>query len=263
VPSVVWSATIGLGQTGTPTVRCAGTPGIAFIQQLVVSGASYEVPAGNWTITEWRVDAGSLGGGELALKVFRETTPGSYEVVGESSVQILSNGLNTFAANIAARGGDRVGLWAANATVCSFPDTGTANMHIAKNAANPALGIVLDSWSGPFTDEFRMNLSATLVSSDGIATPPPPSPRGGYCATTPVMRADGTSGIFVDLELGQADTDPTYAGATPAFYYEGVGLTCDPPPPGYVKTSTKVNGSGHSIPGDPGAIYDYWVKPPA
>ena len=62
-----------------------------------------------------------------------------------------------------------------------------------------------------------------------------------YCMPHPVARADGTTGIAVDLLRGQPTEDPTYTGATPAneirvlTYTDGKlssslsYLTCDPP----------------------------------
>jgi hypothetical protein len=44
--------------------------------------------------------------------------------------------------------------------------------------------------------------------------------RLGYCL----------AGTFVDLIADQPETDPTYAGAVPAYYVDGMGITCDRPP---------------------------------
>jgi hypothetical protein len=56
--------------------------------------------------------------------------------------------------------------------------------------------------------------------AESAAAPKPRAPnRAGYCL----------DGRFVDLLNHQAELDPAYAGATPAFYVEGRGLTCDPP----------------------------------
>jgi hypothetical protein len=47
--------------------------------------------------------------------------------------------------------------------------------------------------------------------------------RVGYCL----------NGKFVDLVSGQPDVDAKYAGATPARWIAGKGITCDAPPAGY------------------------------
>ena len=36
-------------------------------------------------------------------------------------------------------------------------------------------------------------------------------------------------GSFLNLGGGQPDVDPHFAGATPAVFVEGLGLTCSPP----------------------------------
>ena len=50
-------------------------------------------------------------------------------------------------------------------------------------------------------------------------------PRRGYCL----------NGRFLLLELGQPRSDPTYKGATFANFIAGKGLTCGPPPAGFVR----------------------------
>ena len=64
--------------------------------------------------------------------------------------------------------------------------------------------------------------------------------RGGYCSVAGNSNGDSgeeiTPGTFLNLETGQADSDSHYAGATPAIFVKGTGITCDPPPPGYVRS---------------------------
>ena len=48
---------------------------------------------------------------------------------------------------------------------------------------------------------------------------------------------------------------PRFKGATPAFYYQGMGISCDALP-GYTKTGELVGYGGH---GDPGG-YTYMAK---
>jgi hypothetical protein len=87
-----------------------------------------------------------------------------------------------------------------------------------------------------------------------------PSPRGGYCAVAGNTWPDGTAiapGTFLNLELGQASSDPNYKGAPPSAYFQGIGITCDNPPPGFHDTGTMVSEDGTPF-GD--AIYEYWTK---
>lgn len=54
---------------------------------------------------------------------------------------------------------------------------------------------------------------------------PPTTARAGYCL----------EGRFLDLAAGQPDNDPRYRGAVLSIFVRGKGITCDPPPPGYVQ----------------------------
>ena len=77
-------------------------------------------------------------------------------------------------------------------------------------------------------------IGCTLV----VVPPPPAVTRGStpapvsaparalYCMPQPVYRTDGTWGDTVDLVVGQPQTDPRYAGATPATYTAGQGYSC-------------------------------------
>ena len=62
------------------------------------------------------------------------------------------------------------------------------------------------------------------IDDISLLVDPAPSNRAGYCLR----------GTFLDLLAGQPDFDPAYAGATPARFVKGLGITCDPAPAGYV-----------------------------
>jgi len=62
--------------------------------------------------------------------------------------------------------------------------------------------------------------------------------RAGYCSVAGDTAQDGTPiqpGTFLDLTVGAPSVDGHYAGAVPANFVAGVGLTCAGPPPGYVR----------------------------
>ncbi len=84
---------------------------------------------------------------------------------------------------------------------------------------------------------------AVVAGEDGEE--PQGFPRHGYCL----------GGVFVDLLKGQPASDPRYHGATPALFVEGKGITCDPPPPGYVLV-----GLYDGVEADHG-FYPYFRKP--
>lgn len=52
-----------------------------------------------------------------------------------------------------------------------------------------------------------------------------PDLRAGYCL----------DGAFLNLAFRQPEYDRSMRAAVPANFVEGIGLTCDPPPPGYVR----------------------------
>jgi hypothetical protein len=164
-----------------------------------------------------------------------------------------------------------------------FPATGTTTVTTALSfdGAPPAAAGPLITFSGSsFTRRFTLigispgthtitgTISTTSTAGPPTSTPvaitfvcaaaaaaaaeparlPPPPARGAYCL----------NGKFLDLQLGQPALDPRYTGAIPALYYQGIGLTCDPLPAGYVLTDTLVNSSGLDIGAiDPGRIYRY------
>jgi hypothetical protein len=81
--------------------------------------------------------------------------------------------------------------------------------------------------------------------------------RAGYCSVSGNSAQDGTPlqpGTFLDLTVGAPAVDGHYAGALPASFVAGVGLTCGGPPAGYVQDGF-VDGSGQR-----GGNYPYYAK---
>jgi hypothetical protein len=107
------------------------------------------------------------------------------------------------------------------------------------------------SWTG---------LSLDLAFATYVLVPSPAgTERAGYCAAAGDTWANGTAipaGTFLNLASGQPSADSHYAGATPAIYLQGEGISCDAPPPGW-----KQNGfAGSDGPSQqPGDIYPYFT----
>jgi len=62
--------------------------------------------------------------------------------------------------------------------------------------------------------------------------------RASYCSVPGNVSADGRRllpGTFLDLVVGEPDSNGRYAGAGPANFVEGVGLTCSAPPPSFIR----------------------------
>jgi len=87
------------------------------------SGNPYVVP-GNGTITSWTMQADTAG--DVTMKIFRKVAdPATFQVVGHAGPERLTAGGragNTFAAGVAVRPGDLVGLQAVTDTPCGFKD---------------------------------------------------------------------------------------------------------------------------------------------
>jgi len=139
-----------------------------------------------------------------------------------------------------------------------------------------------DPWPGSTIYSGTMSAFLTLTTPESKPKPKPSNPsqptvctpapgggcyenlsRAGYCAaagdTDPNTGAPLVVGSFLNLFVGQPTWDPHYTGASPAIFVKGKGITCDPPPPGYVDSGHKVSSAEVSNPSDPGAIYEYWV----
>jgi hypothetical protein len=95
------------------------------------------------------------------------------------------------------------------------------------------------------------------------AAPAPDPARIAYCSVAGNTLPDGTPiapGTFLNLLAGQSATDAHYTGATPAFWVEGVGLTCSLNPSQAALASastTLVGGGGTPFPSGLGGIYTF------
>ena len=83
--------------------------------------------------------------------------------------------------------------------------------------------------------------------------------RAGYCSVSGNTAADGSAlqpGTFLDLVVGEPSTNGHYAGAVPANFVTGIGLTCASPPVGFVRNGF-ASGAGQVGSG----VYPYYVPP--
>jgi len=86
--------------------------------------------------------------------------------------------------------------------------------------------------------------------------------RAGYCSA-PGNTLNGVPlmpGTFLNLYLGQPHVDPNFAGAVPANYYEGIGISCQAPPAGYIASTGFVDGVGGDTEAA-GRIYPFFPAP--
>jgi hypothetical protein len=84
--------------------------------------------------------------------------------------------------------------------------------------------------------------------------------RAAYCSVPGNLSIDGTPlepGTFLDLTVSAPESNSHYSGAVPANFVEGMGLTCSPRPPGYVRDGFA--GAANQV--SPG-IYPYYRPGP-
>jgi hypothetical protein len=133
--------------------------------------------------------------------------PGSYTVrVGETSPGIL--------AQYAAKWG---------------PETYTPFGDYSLTRVNQPTLAISDSYTVTVKHGFVTNLSVTMTLKGATAAVVQGPDRYGYCSIAGNTTATGVPiapGTFLNLEFGQPGSDPHYTGATPAFWVEGVGVTC-------------------------------------
>jgi hypothetical protein len=98
----------------------------------------------------------------------------------------------------------------------------------------------------------RLGVGVTEVAMNGTVGTTALSPGSeqgssfGYCL----------KGTFLELSPNQPATDPRYAGAVPANFVDGLGITCASPPAGYVQ-----DGLAPASLGVPPGIYPYYHAP--
>jgi hypothetical protein len=90
------------------------------------------------------------------------------------------------------------------------------------------------------------------VGACAATAPPRPADRYGYCSAPGDTYPDGTpiaAGTFLNLLLGQPDTDKHYTGAVPAYYVQGEGITCSltPSQAALAAASTDKAGGGGDV----------------
>ncbi len=109
-------------------------------------------------------------------------------------------------------------------------------------------------------------VGAALIAGVCVGTGAGGPDRYGYCSVPGNTSATGEPlpvGTFLNLERGQPDRDQHYTGATPAFWVQGVGITCSLNPAQAAlaaASTTKVNHTGgHGDPNQP----DFYTYVPA
>jgi hypothetical protein len=127
--------------------------------------------------------------------------------------------------------GSGSGGWGAFIDDGGYPDT------FAEWSNSTAPTALTDAWDGTAGWADAWDIAFTAVF--GSATPDVVPDRAGYCSVAGDTWPDGSAivpGTFLDLVSGQVSDDGHYAGAVPANYLEGVGITCDALPATYARS---------------------------
>jgi len=112
------------------------------------------------------------------------------------------------------------------------------------------------SCSGTWSSSGRDIGFTTFVVASATGPFVPHPSRTGYCSVAGNLGDAGLpvpAGTFLNLLYGQPTDDPNYRGAVPAIYVAGSGITCDPPPAGYLRVGYASEDLG--VPGDTYAMY--------
>ena len=117
--------------------------------------------------------------------------------------------------------------------------------------------VALNLW--PYTGYVSGDWVQLLANALGATVTSAQTNRAGFCSVLGNTTPNGTAipaGTFLDLAVSDPSSDDSrYTGATPAYYYQGKGISCDVLP-GYTRTGEMVGYGGH---GDPGG-YTYMAK---
>ncbi len=155
---------------------------------------------------------------------------------------------------------DEVGLvgLAPGATQVATWDDGSSTPAVAYKGNVVALNIWIDgSGDGVSGDWLQLLENALLFNGQSGKYI---DEHVGFCTVAgnynPATGVAYTPGTFLVLDEGWNTTVAAYAGAVPANYVQGEGITCDPPPPGYV-----LNGYAPESDQVPGNTYPYYAQP--
>jgi hypothetical protein len=152
--------------------------------------------------------------------------------------------------------GDDNPWWAYTFTIAPGATTAILNYGVASMTQAAAASQAASLVSAPPVACLSAGETAEVANFALGAVPAPQ--HIGYCSVPGNHFPNGAAiapGTFLQLEGGQPQVDPNYAGAVPSNYLQGIGITCSVLP-GFTATGTHV---GYGGAGDPG-IYPYYAK---
>jgi hypothetical protein len=156
---------VTVGQTPTPTQNFVEN--IIELQAAVSSGTSYTVPPGDWQVTSWRVNIGTISNaGPMAAVLAQPTGGGNYTIDAVSPVEMpAANTLNVFPASFAAHGGDVLGFWIGSLDAQDAAITGDAGDVRSASFGHSSVPSVGDSITSVTFTGARLPVSLTLTTT--------------------------------------------------------------------------------------------------
>jgi hypothetical protein len=190
-------------------------------------------------------DPSSSGGSSVTVNSMLFDAPSSALLSGVSTVGSFDAAL--------------VGL-APGATQVAHWDDVDATPAVAVKGNVVGLNLWLDgTGGGGFSSGDWLALLTNALLVPAPAAPGNAPSHAGYCSVAgnvnPFTGASITPGTFLNLDTDQASTDPSYKGAVAANFVEGIGITCDPPPVGYLQSGFATDADNVG-----GGFYPYFAK---
>ncbi len=233
------AATVQIGAVapvGTAVGDCGGCT--AFAEHTDAATPSYVVPAGYaGAISSWSMlgppSSCTLCAGTsiVRLRVFRPTsTPNMYTLVGESVDETLPNdgAVHTFTTSIAVEPGDIIGIRTSDSGPNVVIDSASTHADDVEGdvIGDPGLGATIGGVTYPFeySDDLRLNISATVQTPVAAFTTPP----GAATAGQPVA-LDGSpstsGGSITDYSwnFGDGQTFDAHGTAATSHTYAAAG----------------------------------------
>jgi hypothetical protein len=179
LPSTALAATAPIGSlwdSASTTFYC--TPGADLVQSMG-SVASYSVPPGGTSITQWSLQAGPSDGGSAALEVWRPTTtPTVYQLVGISLPETVTPGglinADISASPIFVNSGDLLGLHVEGFVSCVFV-TGTGLADLVGFGYGPTPDPNVNGTES--LDQPGIGLALNVTATVNVTTPPNMVPK--------------------------------------------------------------------------------------
>ena len=178
-----------IGQNSMPTENCGAS--LVAVQDSTAGPPVYSVPEGGGVVTSW-MHLAPAGGKSLQLKLVRRTGASTYLVIGQSALELLVAGSNTFSTRIPVQAGDLLALYTPSGTAC-----------VVSTAAS---GDVVRTAGGSPTDP---------APEGGTLSAPNPVPSSRLAIAANV-EADADGDKFGDETQDGCPTDASVQGACPA-----------------------------------------------